>query len=414
MSRQRPEVADVLRDHGSEFLRQHGRSLSSEQRRVLADIVRCRTAALGGHKLRCEHNCGHEEMSYNSCNNRHCPKCLASAQADWLQNEARSLLDIEGLEYYHVVFTLPAQLGPLALSNKRRIYGALLRAAAQSLSTIARDPKHLGAEIGFLAVLHTWGQNLQHHPHVHCVVAGGGLSPDGTQWIPCRKGFFLPVRVLSRRFRNRFLQIVDSIYRSGELRLTGKLSPLSDPAAWAALLDSLRSTEWVVYSKSPFGGPCQALKYLARYTHRVAISNRRLLSLRDGKVRFTWKDYAHEAKRKIMELDAHEFIRRFLLHVLPTGFVRIRHYGFLANRSRKAKLELIRRLTAPPRNDATPEATAESPDPASTDDPPSQDAAGGTKAKLCPRCKRGRLVPVETLPPTAGPPFLSAISEDTS
>ena len=383
MTERRPEVADVFREHGEEFLTRQGRSLSTEQRRALRAITRCRTAVLGGHKWRCG-SCGHEEISYNSCRNRHCPKCQGSGQAEWLDREAEYLLPVE---YFHVVFTLPAALGPLALQNKREIYGALFRAAAETLSTIARDPKHLGAEIGFLMVLHTWGQTVHHHPHVHCVVPGGGLSPDGTRWISCRKGFFLPVRVLSLLFRKKFLALLKRLYAKGELCLSGSVATLGEPTAWKALLDSLRQRKWVAYSKRPFGGPRQTLKYLARYTHRVAISNRRIFSVDGGKVRFRWKDYAHGSRRRVMTLDAQEFIRRFLMHVLPKGFVRIRHYGFLSNRARKEKLEVVKRLIADSEHVATAEEEIES----------SETSTSVAEERPCPRCKDGRLVVVEEL-----------------
>jgi hypothetical protein len=389
MTKCRPEVADVFREHGEEFLTRQGRSLSTEQRQALGAIMRCRTAALGGHKLRCG-SCGHEEISYNSCRNRHCPKCQASGQAEWLDREAEYLLPVE---YFHVVFTLPAALGPLALQNKREIYGALFRAAAETLSTIARDPKHLGAEIGFLMVLHTWGQTIHHHPHVHCVVPGGGLSPDGTRWIACRKGFFLPVRVLSRLFRKKFLHLLKRLYAKGKLSLTGSVATLRGPAAWRELIDSLRHTAWVVYSKKPFGGPRQTLKYLARYTHRVAISNRRIVSLDGGRVRFRWKDYAHESKQRVMTLDPQEFIRRFLMHILPKGFVRIRHYGFLSNCARKEKLPVVKRAIAdsehlPPAHEETNSPDLES----------SESSNPSSGERPCPRCKEGRLVVVGELP----------------
>jgi hypothetical protein len=381
MPERRPEVADVFREHGAEFLENSGDSISAEQRRVLRDLARCRTAALGGHRHRCD-RCGYEDISYNSCRNRHCPKCQASTRAEWLEKEASNLLDVP---YFHVVFTLPAEVGPLALQNRREIYGALFRAASDTLSTLARDPKHLGAEPGFLMVLHTWGQNLLHHPHVHCVVPGGGISPDGSRWIPCRARFFLPVRVLSRLFRGKFIAILEGLYKSGKFSFFGQLTALRERPAWDAFLSPLRKAEWVVYSKPPFGGARQVLKYLARYTHRVAISNRRILSLSGGKVRFQWKDYANGSKHRTMELSAGEFIRRFLLHVIPRGFVRVRHYGFLANRLRMKKLEIARALLGQPSAEAGP---------ASLD---GQSVVGVSLEKvvdpfLCPRCKQGRLV----------------------
>ena len=401
MPRRRPEVADVFREHGAEFIKNSGDSLSAQQMRVLRDLARCRTAALGGHRQRCDH-CGYEDISYNSCRNRHCPKCQASTRAQWLEKEAANLLDVP---YFHLVFTLPAEIGPLALQNRREIYGALFSAASDTLSTIARDPKHLGAEIGFLMVLHTWGQNLLHHPHVHCVVPGGGLSPDGSRWIPCRADFFLPVRVLSRLFRGKFSALLDGLYKRGKLSFFGQLASLRDRPAWEAFLAPLRAREWVVYSKPPFGGARQVLKYLARYTHRVAISNRRILSLSAGKVRFRWKDYAHGSNQRTMELSAGEFIRRFLLHVIPRGFVRVRHYGFLANRLRAKKLELVRNLLVQRAAEAG-SASIEVPG----------DTVGLDQVAdvfLCPRCKQGRLVIVADVPPAVDRPGIVEVF-DTS
>ena len=389
MARRRLEVADVFREHGEEFLEASGKHLSSDQRRVLRDISQCRTAALGGHRLECD-DCGHEEISYNSCRNRHCPKCQASARAEWLDQEAELLLEAE---YFHVVFTLPAALGPLALQNKRSLYGALFKTAAETLSTIARDPKHLGAEVGFLMVLHTWGQNLLHHPHVHTVVPGGGISPDGTRWISSRKGFFVSVRVLSRLFRGKFMAALERLRRKGTLVLAGDLAALKESARWTALLESLKKVEWVVHAKPPFGGPRRVLKYLSRYTHRVAISNGRLVALKDGKVSFRWKDYAHGSEEKTMTLEATEFIRRFLLHVLPRGFVRIRHYGFLSNRMRKKKLALTRSLLEVEKPPTALEGEAEAPS-----DGHDQDSKPDC-GRLCPSCKKGRLVCLEDLKP---------------
>jgi hypothetical protein len=335
MTRPALEVADVFRRHGDAFLDRYGDGLSHEQRRVLHDVTACRTAALGGHVEECD-RCGHRQIAYNSCRNRHCPKCRATAAADWMEARAAELLPVE---YFHVVFTLPAALGPIALQNPRAVYGLLFRAAAETLRRIAADPKHLGAEIGFLAVLHTWGQNLQHHPHVHCVVPGGGISPDGSRWVACRPGFFLPVRVLSRLFRGLFLALLRAAFDRGKLSFHGRIAGLADPGEFRRALAAVSGVEWVVYAKPPFGGPRQVLKYLARYTHRVAISNRRLVALDGDEVTFRWKDYARGGEQRVMKLQAVEFIRRFLLHVLPAGFVRIRHYGFLANRVCRAKLE---------------------------------------------------------------------------
>jgi hypothetical protein len=380
MTRPPLEVADVFRNHADAFLDQYGDTLSSEQRRALHDIAACRTAALGGHVEACD-QCGHQRMAYNSCRNRHCPKCQATAAAQWMDARAAELLPVE---YFHVVLTLPAALGPIALQNPREVYGILFRAAAETLQQVAADPKHLGAEIGFLAILHTWGQNLQHHPHVHCVVPGGGLSPDGSRWIACQPDFFLPVRVLSRVFRGKFLALLRNAFDQGKLSFHGKLSVLADVGEFQRLLAASAQTEWVVYAKPPFGGPEQVLKYLACYTHRVAISNHRLVALEDGAVKFQWKDYAHGGDQKTMTLKAIEFIRRFLLHVLPSGFVRIRHYGFLANRVCQEKLALCRALLGV---EATPVAVDSEP---STK--PQETAEGVPAANVCPSCGAGRML----------------------
>jgi hypothetical protein len=333
-------VADVLASFAALYRERY--PLTAEQERVLRELPLCRTAALGGHKLECD-RCGHQEISYNSCRNRHCPKCQAAARAEWLAEREADLLDVP---YFHVVFTLPDEISQVALQNKRLCYGLLFRAAARTLCTIAADPAHLGAAIGFLAVLHTWSQNLLHHPHVHCVVPGGGISPDGSSWISCGSDFFLPVRILSRLFRRLYLEGLQRAFAKGELGLHGQLEELRDPERWARMISQLREKEWVIYAKPPFGGPLQVLKYLARYTHRVAISNARLLAIEDGHVRFLWKDRAVGGKPRCMNLDGVEFVRRFLLHVLPKSFVRIRHFGFLANRARAKKLARARALIA--------------------------------------------------------------------
>jgi hypothetical protein len=387
MTRPRLEVADVFRNHGDAFLDLYGDTLSPEQRRALNDIAACRTAALGGHVEECD-RCGHRQIAYNSCRNRHCPKCQATAAAQWMEAREAELLPVE---YFHVVFTLPALLGPIALQNPREVYNILFRAAAETLQQIAADPKHLGAEVGFLAVLHTWGQNLEHHPHVHCVVPGGGLSPDGSQWIACEPGFFLPVRVLSRVFRGKFLAMLRDAFDRGRLSFHGKLRALRDADEFQRRLAAGAQTEWVVYAKPPFGGPEQVLKYLARYTHRVAISNRRLVALEDGEVTFHWKDYAHGGGQKTMTLKATEFIRRFLQHVLPSGFVRIRHYGFLANRVCQEKLALCRALLGV---GTTPEPLAAD----SSAEPEERDVERPPVAPLCPSCGEGRMVIIETFP----------------
>jgi hypothetical protein len=384
MKPHRPELADVIRTHQSDFLARWNPVLSHQQRKALKDIRDCRTAVLGGHLHQCD-RCGHRVILYNSCRNRHCPKCQATARAKWLAQRETELLPVP---YFHVVFTLPQQIGRLALQNATQIYSILFRAAASTLVETAADPRLLGASIGFLAVLHTWGQNLHLHPHLHCVVPGGGISPDGSRWIACRKdSFFLPHCVLSHRFRKKFLWQLRQAFRHGGLRFTGELRSLASPAAFQALCEQAASIEWVVHIKPPFGGPRRVLKYLARYTHRVAISNHRLRSLENGRVTFDWKDYAHRGRKSVMTLDAVEFIRRFLLHVLPAGLVRIRQFGFLANRVRKHKLERCRDLlsTAPPVPTGDPIAIDPKPDP--------------PQWQECPVCKLGRLILIELLSP---------------
>jgi hypothetical protein len=329
---QRPalELAEIVRRHAHRL----EPSLSGEQRRILRAIASCRTAALGGHVESCDH-CQYRRIAYNSCRNRHCPRCQASACARWMQQRSEELLEAE---YFHVVFTLPDAFNALALGNKRVLYGVLFDAAAQTLLEVAANPRHLGAHIGFLAVLHTWGQNLSLHPHVHCVVPGGGISPDGLRWIACRPGFFLPVRVLSRVFRGKFIDLLKRARRQG------KLLCAEDEQAFERLLVAAVLHEWVVYAKPPFGGPQQVLKYLSRYTHRIAISNRRLLGIDDRTVTFAYKDYAHGNRPRTMTLEGGEFLRRFLLHAVPPGFMRIRQFGLLANRVRTANLQRCRRL----------------------------------------------------------------------
>jgi predicted Zn-ribbon and HTH transcriptional regulator len=334
------EVADIVRAHGAEFRQAHAGSLSARQKRVLRSIELCRTAALGGHMERCD-QCGHERNAYNSCADRHCPKCQSLGRAKWLDKRQAELLPCE---YFHVVFTLPEPLAKLSLQNKRQMYNLLFRATAETLQTIAADPKHLGAQIGFFCVLHTWGQTLTAHPHLHCVVPGGGISLDGRRWIACRPGFFLPVKVLSRRFRKLYLRYLEQAYAAGKLQFHGDLEQLADAQNFARYLAPLAEMEWVVYAKPPFGGPERVLDYLGRYTHRIAISNNRLIELKDGKVTFAYKDYKHEQRQKVMTLSADEFLRRFLMHVLPDGFQRIRHYGLLGNRHRAENLVRCREL----------------------------------------------------------------------
>jgi hypothetical protein len=393
MSVPRLEVAEVFRLYKDEYVANHSASL--EQRRVLRDLVACRTAALGGHLQRCD-ACGHEEIAYNSCRNRHCPKCQAQKQAAWLEAQCANLLDVP---YYHIVFTLPEDLGPLALQNKSLLYGLLFRSASETLLTIARDEKHLGARIGFTAVLHTWGQTLLHHPHVHCVVPAGGLSPDGGHWVAAPDGFFLPVRVLSRLFREKYLAYLRDAYRDDQLVLAGRLEELASSSAWRRFLEQLQQMDWVVYAKPPFGSPEQVLKYLARYTHRVAISNRRLLSLEGGHVAFRYKDYRRGRNERVMRLPAVEFIRRFLLHVLPKRFVRIRHYGLLANRARQENLALCRRLLASP---AKPDAADDVLSP--NEQVNAAEAPSCELPDQCPACKKGHLIFIARVPPSrAGP-----------
>ncbi len=327
----------MFRRYGKAY-RQH-RHVPLAQRRVMTAIAQCRTAVLGGHAERCD-RCGHKRIHYNSCANRHCPKCQSLARARWIADRQSELL---GCGYFHVVFTVPESIAVIALENKKAVYGILFRAASQTLLTIAADPKHLGARIGFFAVLHTWGQNLLHHPHLHCVVPGGGISPDGQRWVACRPGFLLPVRVLSRLFRRLFLTSLQQAFDSGKLRFPDSLKDLEDPAQFARHLQPAKQSEWCVYAKAPFAGPAQVLDYVGRYTHRVAISNNRLIDIDKDQVRFHWKDY-RDGGQKTMALAADEFIRRFLIHVLPSGFQRIRYYGFLGNRHRSQKLALCRQL----------------------------------------------------------------------
>lgn len=336
------EVADIFRTHGPAWRKQQAGHLSLGQLKVMSAIEQCRTAALGGHALRCD-ACDHQEISYNSCRNRHCPKCQARAAQRWLEARQADLLPVE---YYHVVFTLPEPISAFAYGNKAAIYRLLFDVAAETLTAIAADPKHLGAQIGATLVLHTWGSALTHHPHVHGIVPGGGLSPDGERWIACRRGFFLPVRVLSRLFRRRFLEELEKLHRAGQLRFFGEHAALAEAAAFARWLAPLRACEWVVYAKRPFAGPEAVLAYLSRYTHRVAISNRRLVAMNDDGVFFRWKDYRAKGRtrHKTMTLAAAEFMRRFLLHVLPGGFHRIRHYGLLANAGRRENLAKVRAL----------------------------------------------------------------------
>jgi len=385
------ELADIVRAYGATDRRTH--DVLPGQGVVLRAIARCRTAALGGHVEACE-ACGARRVAYNSCRNRHCPKCQGPARAKWVAAQQALLLPIE---YFHVVFTLPHALNALARVNPRRVYALLFHAAAATLQGFARDPRHLGAELGVTAVLHTWGQNLSQHIHVHCVVTGGGLSPDGQRWMSARRGFLFPVRALSTVFRGKFLAGLRQLRARGLLHFAGDSAALADERAWAEWLRTLRATDWVVYAKPPFGGPERVLKYLGRYTHRVAISNDRLVSIDHGVVCFRWKDYAHHNQVKVMALPAAEFLRRFLLHVVPAGFRRIRHFGLLANRHRAAKLARCRALLAP----AAPQAVDAGERPGVSDAAsPSATAA----PQVCPMCGGGPLLIVEILRPLRGIP----------
>ena len=390
MARPPVEVADVIRAAAEGFFKGSRRWFTWLHLKVLTAIVLCRTSALGGHVDECS-RCGQRAISFNSCRNRHCPKCQANARDRWLEARRRDLLPTR---YVHVVFTLPHQLGPLALQNKAEIYGLLFRASAETLLQVARDPKHLGAEIGFFSVLHTWNQQLLHHPHVHCVVPAGGLSPDHQRWISTQPGFFLPVKVLSRVFRGKFVEGLRELHADGKLGFHGALAHLQAPQAFAAWLRPLFRSDWVVYSKRPFGGAEHALRYLGCYTHRVAISNHRLVSLAEGRVTFRWRDSAHKNKKRLMSLAVEEFLRRFLLHVLPPGFVRIRHFGFFAHRRRATLLPLCRQLLG-----------------AAVSETPSGDSESKSAAAVplwcCPRCG-GPMVLLERLtPPSGTAPFSS-------
>lgn len=385
MARPKLEVADIFRQCGARYRRKQKAHLSRAARRVMRAIETCRTAVMGGHVNQCT-QCGHRVISYNSCRNRHCPKCQSLAKAKWLEARQAELLPVT---YFHVIFTIPQALASIALQNKRNVYNILFRAVSKTLLGIAGDPKRLGASIGFIAILHTWGQNLLHHPHLHCVVPGGGLSPDGCRWINSRKKFFLPVKVLSRRFRRLFLQYFDEAYKAGKLKFHGTLEHLNDPDAFETFLKPARKAEWVVYAKRPFGGPKQVLDYLGRYTHRVAISNHRLTALNGNKVTFRWRDYRHGNRSKEMTLDADEFIRRFLLHVLPGGFVRIRHYGLLANCHRREKLSICRRLLDVPEPGEQP----------IEDWKDLYEELTGNKLDKCPACEEGSMVCVEIFLP---------------
>ena len=393
MARSGLEVAEIFRDHGPAWREANRGRISLEQLKVMTAIERCRTAALGGHVARCENQgCAYTVIAYNSCRDRHCPKCQAAASRDWLAEREAELLPVA---YFHVVYTLPARIADIAYQNKQVIYDLLFKAAAKTTITIADDPKHLGARIGLTAVLHTWGSAMTHHPHVHMIVPGGGLSQDRSRWVPCRPGFIMPVRVLSRLFRGVFLKILMQAHKANRLKFFGNHTRLADRRAFAAFLGPLRKTKWVVYAKEPFAGPEPVLRYLARYTHRVAISNRRLVAADDGGVAFRWKDYRRDQPNRWQTMTLHpfEFIRRFLMHVLPKGFHRIRHYGLFANGNRAANIARLRELLSVP-------PVVEHADEQATSDDQRQLPCP------CPRCG-GRMIIIETfaagLQPTSWP-----------
>lgn len=377
------EIADIFRKHGEAFRQNH--RLSSQQERVMWDIETCRTAAQGGHLAMCD-ACGAMTFQFHSCRDRHCPKCQTLPKERWLQARQTELLPVE---YFHCVFTLPHELNPLAQGNPRLIYNLLFQAASETLQSFGRNPRWLGGEIGITMVLHTWGQSLGQHIHVHCVVPGGALAPDDQHWISAKKGFLFPTRALSRMFRGKYLDYLERAYHRREIRFAGSVKALIEPVAFKCFMANLTGHDWVVYAKPPFAGPEQVLEYLGRYTHRVAISNERLVSLQNGQVRFRWKDYAHGNKRKVMTLDAEEFIRRFLLHVLPGGFMKIRHFGVLANRCRKQKLAACRAaLQLLPPEPGEPESTKEL-----------MFRLTGIDIFQCPHCQQGQLRMIVTFAP---------------
>ena len=397
MGRSKLEVADIFRAHGGAYRREQTGHLNLPQLKVMSAIENCRTAALGGHVAACT-KCDHQHIAYNSCRNRHCPKCQGAAAQDWMQARMEDLLPIQ---YFHVVFTLPSQIADIAYQSKATVYGLLFKASSETLRIIAADPKHLGAKIGMTSVLHTWGSAMTHHPHVHVVVPGGGLSSDGQRWVACRKGFLVSVKVLSRLFRRLFLEGLAKLHKEGKLAFFGSLSKLADPDAFATYLAPLRKINWVVYAKQPFGGPEAVLAYLSRYTHRIAISNHRLMSADADAVAFKWKDYRIKSgdRMKVMRLHTSEFIRRFLIHVLPSGFHRIRHTGFLANGIRRDRIEMIRRLL-----DVDPDADLKANDDQCTDT--------NEKDQACPKCG-GVMIVVETFksgqtPKSRAPPWEDA------
>ena len=391
MSRPRLEVADIFRDHGAAWRTVNAGHLSLGQLKVMSAIECCRTGALGGHVARCE-DCDHTVIAYNSCRDRHCPKCQAVAARDWLAAREAELLPVG---YFHLVFTLPGLIADIAYQNKRVIYDLLFKASAETMLTIAADPKHLGAKVGFTSVLHSWGSAMTHHPHIHMIVPGGGISMDGSRWVACRPGFFLPVRVLSRLFRGLILRGLKKAHADGRLQFFNDHQALADKAAFKAYLKPLYKTNWAVFAKEPFSGPKAVLAYLSRYTHRVAIANRRLISVDDKKVTFTWKDYRAEGadRNKVMALDIHEFIRRFLIHVFPKRFHHIRHYGLLANGNRADNVALANPLLTAQSHGPIPDAeTSKTVDEQKTTEP------------SCPACG-GRMITIESFEPGTTPKY---------
>lgn len=375
------ELQDIFQRFGPSYREEH--QLPLKQLKTMKAIESCRTSSLGGHIDVCD-SCGHERISYNSCRNRHCPKCQGLAKEQWLLERERDLLNIG---YFHVVFTVPDSLNSIALQNQKVFYSLLFKAASETLTELSRDPKYLGAEIGIISVLHTWGQNLMDHPHVHCIVPGGGLCFDGTRFVRSREKFFIPVKVLSRKFRGKFLAFLKEAYQDGALNFHGKLKPLSGKLKFQSLFDALYRKDWVVYCKKPFKTPWHVLRYLGRYTHRVAISNQRIVSLQDDRVTFSWRDYKDKKRStKLMTLEASEFIRRFLLHVLPNRFVKIRHYGILSNRNRNRKLRLCQKLTLSKIREAQKLSMVEL-----------LFKLTGLDLRVCPCCKQGNMVTKQLL-----------------
>jgi hypothetical protein len=386
------EVADIFRQYGKDY--QKANRMPLHHLRAMRAVEVCRTATLGGHRY--QYSCGHVDISYNSCRNRHCPKCQTLQKERWIEARCEDLLPVQ---YFHVVFTIPSELNPLVIMNQRAMYNILFRSVSETLLELSDNPKHLGAHTGFIGILHTWGQNLMDHPHIHCVVPGGGLSPHRSRWVSCRKRFFIPVRVLSALFRGKFLDYLKRSFASGELIFPGGIHHLKDPGTFEIFRGQFYHKKWVVYCKPPFDGAEGVLQYLGRYTHRIAISNNRILKIQDGDVSFRWRDYADGDKQKTMTLKASEFIRRFLLHVLPPRYVRIRHFGLLANRSRKDNIALCRELIGDCKTE-----TKEKDKPESWQDRLRRIC--GIDINICPVCKKGSMVMVELLLPSRcnGPP----------